>query len=689
MRLWPRWKEQGRKVFESVPEGYDQVAATLGAADTLFQGSAEQMGKLTEATLDYSRVAGGEAASNMENLGKVSNIFGDDAETAASSLDVLTKVGQDYAIGGGDLLQILQKQGPALSSLGLNSNEAAIAIGKMNAAGINVRKLGSAFDTFIPKAVKAGEDPVKALEDLTAKINAAETDQEKLALATEAMGPAGISYVNALKQGIDITGDFSDEIAAAEGTLAKTADESATFGEKMAELQNKVGGALADVALQLFDTLVPVLTILTDTLLPALEPLLTVVGDVLTGLAPIIQLVGQTMADVLQPVMEALSPIVETLSGILLTALTPILEGLAPILTALLVPALTLVSGLLAAFEPLIPPITKVITTVMGVLGRLAGILSNIMTSAIETLMPVLEELYEQLGPVIMEILDILLPMLGDLMDAIGPAIMEVVGALLPVLADLMRQLGPVIVEVLQALMPLLRTLTDVIMKIVTTGLDILLPPVTKLIELLGKGTSKALGYVVKIVIMPILRLLIGVLEKVTEAVGWVVDKVKDVIGWFQKMWDKLNALDFGAIWDTIKDTFASMVNAIINVWNRLDFSVGPYEIPSWIPLVGGKKFHIADVFPDIPTIALAEGGIVTDPTTALIGEAGPEAVIPLSEPNAADMLGGNSLVVNVSVTGGGDPQAIKRAVIQGLNEVAKGNSSVLSPFLRMIARTT
>jgi len=32
------------------------------------------------------------------------------------------------------------------------------------------------------------------------------------------------------------------------------------------------------------------------------------------------------------------------------------------------------------------------------------------------------------------------------------------------------------------------------------------------------------------------------------------------------------------------------------------------------------------------PLPALAEGGIVTSPTTALIGEAGPEAVIPLDK---------------------------------------------------------
>jgi hypothetical protein len=61
---------------------------------------------------------------------------------------------------------------------------------------------------------------------------------------------------------------------------------------------------------------------------------------------------------------------------------------------------------------------------------------------------------------------------------------------------------------------------------------------------------------------------------------------------------------------------------------------------------------------PDIPHIpALAEGGIVTSPTLALIGEAGSEAVIPL---NKMGSMGGNTFVIQ---TGVGDPIAIGREI--------------------------
>jgi hypothetical protein len=57
----------------------------------------------------------------------------------------------------------------------------------------------------------------------------------------------------------------------------------------------------------------------------------------------------------------------------------------------------------------------------------------------------------------------------------------------------------------------------------------------------------------------------------------------------------------------------------------------------------------------------LAEGGIVTGPTLAMIGEGnGPEAVIPLSRMGEFGMGGGGGITINVN---GGDPQAVVDAL--------------------------
>lgn len=73
-----------------------------------------------------------------------------------------------------------------------------------------------------------------------------------------------------------------------------------------------------------------------------------------------------------------------------------------------------------------------------------------------------------------------------------------------------------------------------------------------------------------------------------------------------------------------------SGINKLIGAINKLSFS-----IPEGVPLIGGTTvgFHLKEVSKvSLPRIAMATGGIVTRPTPALIGEDGPEAVIPLSE---------------------------------------------------------
>lgn len=74
---------------------------------------------------------------------------------------------------------------------------------------------------------------------------------------------------------------------------------------------------------------------------------------------------------------------------------------------------------------------------------------------------------------------------------------------------------------------------------------------------------------------------------------------------------------------NTVMGFYKSIFNGIASLWNstigKLSFSV-----PEWVPGFGGKGFSV----PKIPM--LAEGGIVTGPTLAMIGEQGPEAVVPL-----------------------------------------------------------
>lgn len=74
---------------------------------------------------------------------------------------------------------------------------------------------------------------------------------------------------------------------------------------------------------------------------------------------------------------------------------------------------------------------------------------------------------------------------------------------------------------------------------------------------------------------------------------------------------------------NTVMGFYKSIFNGIASLWNNTIGKLS-FTIPSWVPGLGGKGFSV----PQIPM--LADGGIVTGPTLAMIGEQGPEAVVPL-----------------------------------------------------------
>jgi hypothetical protein len=113
---------------------------------------------------------------------------------------------------------------------------------------------------------------------------------------------------------------------------------------------------------------------------------------------------------------------------------------------------------------------------------------------------------------------------------------------------------------------------------------------------------------------------------------------------------------------DGVFAIFKTLFNAIAKLWNntigKLSFSV-----PDWVPGLGGKGFDV----PNIPM--LAEGGIVTGPTLAMIGESGPEAVIPLSG------RGGGMGNYTINITGGlGSSAEIGTAVVNAIRAFNRQN---------------
>lgn len=151
-------------------------------------------------------------------------------------------------------------------------------------------------------------------------------------------------------------------------------------------------------------------------------------------------------------------------------------------------------------------------------------------------------------------------------------------------------------------------------------------------------------------------KLITNVWNWVVDSIRWLFGQVWNIITWpFNQAWnaveyvakrfvgvwqwfvDSLRWL-FGGVYDIITWPFRRAMDAIKWLWNTTIGGFG-FTVPSWIPLVGGKGFRIPE---------MASGGIVTRPTIALIGEAGPEAVIPLSSGTSVPVASAAPVTINV-----------------------------------------
>jgi len=162
----------------------------------------------------------------------------------------------------------------------------------------------------------------------------------------------------------------------------------------------------------------------------------------------------------------------------------------------------------------------------------------------------------------------------------------------------------------------------------------------------------------ISLVVIAIAALIAGLVLAYKKFEGFrnIVDSVFSVI-------QTVVEVSIGVIkgyFETLYNFYKGIFNGIAKLWNN---TVGKlsFKVPDWVPGLGGKGFDV----PNIPM--LADGGIVTSATLAMIGEKGPEAVIPLDR---MSQMGGNNVTINVN---GGDPNA----VVQALRTYMRQNGSV------------
>ena len=455
----------------------------------------------------------------------------------------------------------------AASRLGLSSNQFNAIATQFSGFAANIAGPGGDVVGFIDELTTRGADFASVMN---LDVNdALALFQSGLAGETEPLRKYGITLDAATVESYA----YANGIAAAGQPLTEVQKQQARYGA-LIEQTNKVQGDFANTS----DGLANAQRILAANF----ENVKAEVGGPLVG-------AFASLTTALIPVVKELGPV-----------LVDVLGQLAPVITDLA----SQLPGLLTAMFPLIP-----------VLGELAGIFLQLVAQ----LLPVFVNLFTALLPIITELVPVLASFITDALAVLVPIILLLAEALVPIIQALL----PVFLQLFVALAPVVTALVNAVLPLVEILLPVFIDIMLLLLPLLV-GIAQVIGTV--------LVVAINVFAAAILFIGDVIGRFRD---FFVETWTGIKTF-FGEIINGLIAGFEGFVNGAITGVNRVIDAINAlsFTVPDWIPGIGGEEFgfnlsRLARI--TLPRVALAEGGLVTGPTNALIGEAGPEVVIPLN----------------------------------------------------------
>lgn len=268
---------------------------------------------------------------------------------------------------------------------------------------------------------------------------------------------------------------------------------------------------------------------------------------------------------------------------------------------------------------------------------------SKLIEKGIPKLFEGIPKLLEQIIP---ELVDSGVALFNQIMTKLPELVQTVISLLSQLALAIAPQIPVILQSITQGIMDTIKTLTQPqnLQMILEVGIQLLMGLVAAIPDILVALIEALPDIIMNIVdfltdpknIMMIIEAAVQLFMGLVMAVPKILGKLFEAFGkLFGKLWVKCAQLfkDFAANFgEAISSVFKGAVNGVL--WFLEQFINGPIDIINFfidaingvLSVVGG---HI-DKLGRIQLPRLAEGGVATSATPALIGEAGKEAVIPL-----------------------------------------------------------
>lgn len=715
-------------VARQVPQDLGQVGKAIGEVNTRLGLTGQPLEQVSKKFLDLARLSGGDV---VESIGAATRVFGDwgvIADDQGRVLDMLYAATQQTGIGFDRLSQLTVQYGAPLRQLGFGIEETVALFGKWEKEGVNIETAMAGMRRGLANFAKDGKEPAKALADVQAQIKGAGSAAEANRLAIETFGArAGPDMAAAIREGRFEIGDMVAALEGSSGSIDSAAEGTLDFADKL-----KMAGNWAKATLGPYAEMGYMLS----GVAAAAGPVTLGLGKSI-GVASKLGSAGATQAKLFASgfsssasAASAFSGKMGTLGGVVRSAFSGASTAVVGAATALkgfslAATAAALKAGIVKAataawtavqwlFNAAMSanPIGLIVIAIAALIGGIilaynkVDWFRNLVDAAFSFIADAwgwivegakkvwewLQTAWANIGPAIITPIKFAIAVVKRIFEDVK----RVIGVVINVIKAVWEKLQPWIVGPIKLAVAVVKRAFEDAQKVIGVVVKVIKAVWEKLQPWVVNPIKVAIAFVRMAFnqISTVVRTVVGAVRSiwariqstvaapvraavtvvrsafstiaapVRNAIGTIRTIFNGVLTWFRGLGSRITGI-FSSIWSGIASAFKGVINAVIGLWNRLSFTVpkvGPF---------GG--FTIGT--PDIPY--LAEGGIVTGPTLAMIGEGREsEAVIPLSKLSA--MTGGGGTHINITVNGALDKRATAKQIRDMLLDLQSSTSRPL-----------
>ena len=630
-------------------DGLRNLALQLGA-DTVFSAteSAQAMVELAKGGLTEAQIKGGALAASMDlaaagqlNLAdaaattvQMMGSFGLEAGDATRIANALAGAANASSADVSDLTQAMSQCSAQASLAGWSLEDTAAALALFADHGVKGSDAGTSLKTMLQRLAAPTDQAAEAIaayglnirdsngkmkdisgiaDELTGKLGGLSDAERDAALQTIFGSDASRAAAILMQSGSE---GLAKYIAATNDATAAETMANAQKGELSWALEN-MGGAIESASIAFGTALAPAITAVAGVIGNVAEAFASLPAGVQTGIAVVLALVA------------ALGPLLMVI-GSVVAALPAISEGFAVLGGALaipLAPAAAVVAAIAAIAAAIYAAWTTSETFRAAVMAGVDAISSKVQEIC-AFLAPYVQAFVDQLVSTVQVAMDTLGPIIGAVLTVIVSTVVPILTSIMDTVANVLATILATVTNVMAAVSTVIQGAWQIISGIFQTVLGVILAVTTGDFTMLQQGvTSIMQGTMVAIngVMQGILSIVSGVWNTVKTVFIGACNAVSGAIsGAFNGIKSVIDSTMNGA-----KSTVSGALSAISGFFAGLHLEFPHINLPHFS--ISGD-FSI--VPPSVPTISVSwyrTGAIAMGASVVGIGEAGPEAVVPLS----------------------------------------------------------